>query len=351
MGNRFLLISEALSGPFDEGVKNIALSLHKQLEIKTHLLTITDAGNSTENLKVNKVRLNKMFLNKELWKLIKGYLPDVILYFSGSSCSFYSFVRAKVLKVMSKGSKVVLFGVQPREYLPIQYSLIVQYMKPDLLLLLGKHNRDMFLKKGLNVKVLPPAVDTTKFCQASGEEKDQIRAKYNIPNMKTIVLHVGHIRKTRNLECFLDIQKIKNVQGVIVSSTSTEQDNDLKDLLIKGGVKIIDEYIPDIPGIFKMSDMYVFPVHQNCAAIEMPLSVLEAMSCNLPVITTRFGGLVNFFEEDAGFKYFNTADELVHLIKLNMNMNRSRIGNTEKMERFTWERFTEEIVTECEKLL
>jgi hypothetical protein len=122
MGNRFLLISEALSGPFDEGVKNIALSLHKQLEIKTHLLTITDAGNSTENLKVNKVRLNKMFLNKELWKLIKGYLPDVILYFSGSSCSFYSFVRAKVLKVMSKGSKVVLFGVQPREYLPIQFS-------------------------------------------------------------------------------------------------------------------------------------------------------------------------------------------------------------------------------------
>ena len=57
-----------------------------------------------------------------------------------------------------------------------------------------------------------------------------------------------------------------------------------------------------------MSDLYVFPVVNNTEAIDMPLSVLEAMSCSLPVISTRFGGLVDYFEEDTGFRYFNTTD-------------------------------------------
>ena len=350
MGKKILLISEALSAPFDEGVKNVVLSLHRHLEKKTGVFTVTNAENNTEDLKVVKIRLNKLFLNKKLWKFINSHSPDFILYFSASSCSFYSFVRAKVLKGMCKNAKVVLFGVQPRNYSPIQYNLIVRFFRPDLLLLLGKYNREFFIKKGLNVKVLPPAVDTFKFRQAIVEEKERIRGEYNIPNSKTVVLHVGHIRRTRNIECFLDIQKINNIQGIIVGSTTTEQDDDLKDMLIREGVIIIDRFIPDISSIYKMSDIYVFPVLQNNAAIEMPLSVFEAMSCNLPVLTTRFGGLADYFKEDVCYRYFNTTEELVDLINLSKNVDKSKINNDKKMGCFTWERFADETLSACEEL-
>ncbi len=112
-------------------------------------------------------------------------------------------------------------------------------------------------------------------------------------------------------------------------------------------VKVIDEFTPDISRIYKMSDVYVFPVVSNTNAIDMPLSILEAMASNLPIVTTRFGGLPYYFKEDSGFRYFNSAEELVELVK---NMIGIETCNNEKMEHFTWDKFTEEIIAACTEL-
>ncbi len=346
MHKKIFFISEALSAPFDEGIKNIAFSLYRQLDMKRDVLTVTNAENNTDNLKISKIKLNKLFLSNKLRKVIRNYSPDVILYLPEASATFNSFLRAKVLKLMNRSSKVVMLAVQHREYSFVQQNIIANFLKPDLLLLPGKSDKDFFLKMGLNVKVLPPAVDNAKFYPATGKEKEKIRAEYNIPPDKKVVLHVGHIRESRNIECFIDVQKIENVQAVIVGSTSTPQDGYLKDKLIGAGVRVIDEFIPDISKIYKMSDIYVFPVVKNTAAIDMPLSVLEALACNLFIITTRFGGLVDYFKEDYGFRYFSTTEELIALIR----GDRADFHNSKKIENFTWDRFTNEIISACEEL-
>ena len=51
-------------------------------------------------------------------------------------------------------------------------------------------------------------------------------------------------------------------------------------------------YIPEVEDIYRLSDLYLFLAESDTAAIEVPLSVLEAMACNLPVICTPFGGLL-----------------------------------------------------------
>ncbi|MEK0337810.1 MAG: glycosyltransferase family 4 protein, partial [Nitrosopumilus sp.] len=334
MSKRILLISEALSVPFDEGIKNVVFSLHRQLEMKRDVLSVTKAKNDTGDLKILKIGLNKLFLNNKLRKLIKSYSPAVILYLPEASITFNSFVRAKVLKFMNKLSKVVMLGVKRVEYLSIQKSIIANFLKPDLLLLLEKSNGNFFRGKGLKVKVLPPAVDNAKFCPATEEEKQKMRAEYSIPNNKKVVLHVGHIRTTRNVECLLELQKIDNIQVVIVGSTSTCVEKKLKNCLMIEGAKVIDEFIQDIAKIYKMSDIYVFPVFNKIAAIDMPLSVLEALACNLPVITTRFGGLVDYFKEDTGFRYYNTTEDLVELVKhMDKDVDKSEIHNNRKVER------------------
>jgi glycosyltransferase involved in cell wall biosynthesis len=159
---------------------------------------------------------------------------------------------------------------------------------------------------------------------------------------------VGHIRSTRNIESLLKIQKINNIQVVVVGSSSTPTEEDLKNRLMKYGVRVIDEYIPDISKIYKLSDIYVFPVLNKIASIYLPLSILEAMSCNLPVLTTRFGGLPDNFKEDIGFKFFDTTEELVELIK---EYNFSKVENRHKIEKFTWSRFADEVLTACDELL
>lgn len=348
MSLKILFISEALSAPFDEGIKNVTLSLHKYLGVKRDVLSVTKTENDTDDLKVTKVGLNKLFLNEKLRRLIKSYSPDVILYLPEASATFNSFLRAKVLKLMNRLSKVVMLAVQHREYSTIQNFIISRYLKPDLLFLLGKSDKDFFWKKGFNIKVLPPAVDNIRFCPATREGKEEIRNEYKIPNSKKVILHVGHIKKDRNIECLLEVQKIEDIQVVVVGSTSIGTEHSLKDKFVEAGIIVVDKYIPDISKIYKMSDVYVFPVISNTDAIEMPLSVLEAMACNLPVITTRFGGLVNFFKEDEGFRYFDNTDELVELVK---NIDAAKVSNTKKIVGFTWDRFTEEIMAACNELI
>ena len=43
-----------------------------------------------------------------------------------------------------------------------------------------------------------------------------------------------------------------------------------------------------------MCDLYYFPVKELGRCIDVPLSCLEAASCNLPVVATDFGELKEF---------------------------------------------------------
>lgn len=57
-----------------------------------------------------------------------------------------------------------------------------------------------------------------------------------------------------------------------------------------------------------MSDLYFFPVKEDGHCIDVPLSCLEAASCDLPVITTDFGEMKEFTGK-LGFYRINDFDE------------------------------------------
>ena len=341
-----LLFAENFISPYDEGLKKVIYYLAKVLDKKLELLFISSQGHP-EVRKNKSVITNKLLLNRDFFSNIKEFSPDITLYIPEASCTFNSFVRAKILKLMNKKSKVVMLAVQHRNFY-FFYRMLLNFLRPDLLFLLSKTDVSFFEKKGIKVKILPPAIEREKFHKVDLEYKMELRKKYGLPLDKTIILHVGHIKRSRNLECFLEVQKIDSVQVVIVGSTTTQADKELTQLLEKQGVIVLNTYLADIQEIYQLSDIYVFPVLKQDAAIEMPLSVLEALACNLPVITTRFGGLVDYFKEDIGFRYFCTTEELVELIK---RREGDEIHNDKKVEGFTWDRFTEEVITACEELV
>jgi glycosyltransferase involved in cell wall biosynthesis len=349
--NKYLFISEVLSAPFDEGMKNIAILLLNQLEKNKDVLSITNHTNNVEGFDIKKVRLNKLFINHELRKSVADFAPDVILYLPESSITFNSFIRAKSLKLMHRSSRVAILGVKCREYNAVQKGLIKCILKPDLLFLLSRPGEKSFTAESLFVKVLPPAVDSRRFAPVTEEEKYRIRSAFNIKPNRWVALHVGHVRSTRNIQCLMDIQDIEGVQVVVVDSTSTPTEDPLLMQLVKKGMLVIREFQPDIADIYNMSDIYIFPVLNRIAAIDMPLSVLEAMSCNLPVITSRFGTLVERFEEDPFFRYFKSPGELVDIVKSTMTLNNRENRNREKVSQFSWEKFSEEVLKSCDELV
>jgi hypothetical protein len=74
--------------------------------------------------------------------------------------------------------------------------------------------------------------------------------------------------------------------------------------------------LPIYSGHLPLADVYVFPNFVDredtiLSAIDIPLSVPGAMSCNLPVITTRFGGLDRLLEDRSGLFFVEDANKTV----------------------------------------
>ena len=113
-----------------------------------------------------------------------------------------------------------------------------------------------------------------------------------------------------------NIQKMQNTQILLVGSTSTTVDKSLKKDLLLSGVKVIDFYVDNIQEIYQMADCYIFPTQSAIDAVEIPLSVLEAMYCNIPVLTERFGGLVDMFKEGDGFWFYENKEELNNKLRM-----------------------------------
>lgn len=340
MTKRFLLISEVLACPFDEGLKIFTFSLSQALYAKGEVSIITSRGNDFDQLEAQRIPLGKLFIGGELHARIKALAPEAILYVPGASTTVNSFIRARMLGLFHKGIPVALVGSQPRSYLP-WHRLLLRYLKPDFLFLMGSAQKQFFQEQGFKVRVLPPAIDASKFRPVTPEKRSQLRQKYGLGPQR-VVLHVGHVRPGRNIEQLAELQGKENMQVVVVGSTSTEADRGLKERLVDRGVRVMDQYIPAIEEIYQLADVYVFPVIRQDAAIEMPLSVLEAMACNLPVVTTRFGGLVEHFQEDGGFRYYGTIEELLWLLPM---VSAGESANAEKVARFTWDNMADDVLS------
>jgi glycosyltransferase involved in cell wall biosynthesis len=114
----------------------------------------------------------------------------------------------------------------------------------------------------------------------------------------------------------------RTCQVVLVASSSTTQEMALTEELRRAGVRVLTEYLPHVEHLYQLADCYLFPVQSSDHSIGVPLSVLEAFACDLPVVTTRFGGLTRFFgeQEHGGLVFVDSpaalAQEAVRLCRL-----------------------------------
>jgi len=154
-----------------------------------------------------------------------------------------------------------------------------------------------------------------------------------------VVLHVGHLSKRRNLQLLARLQKTFNdIQVVVVGSTYVDKDQAIYRELIESGCKVIEGYVPNVEELYALSDCYVFPVKWG-DSINIPLSVLEAMSCNLPVISFKYPAL-SIFEEGNGLYFVENEYELlkkVEEVKDLLSHNKIEIKTREKVLSYSWE--------------
>lgn len=260
---------------------------------------------------------------RRFWNSIKKFSPDIVHYVAGPT------IRSlMVLQVIKRriGDVLTVSSATKPYFSKISRHLVVLF-KPDLVLIQSKKVEQFFQKYGCRTHFLPNGVDTSQFYPLRRNERQALCKKYSIPKEAFLLLHVGSIRKNRNLEVLakLQLQSKHNLQCLVVGSTFHPIDKGLCSQLEKAGCWVWRQYFENMNEIYNLADCYIFPAqdfkeglmppsYNYVGSIDIPLSVMEAMACNLPMITREFGALPRIFGEGDGLFYFDRYDEILEKI-------------------------------------
>ncbi len=240
--------------------------------------------NTNESLKLNKIK-----------KIIK-FKPDIIHYLTGPTARsiiilwFYK-------KLLLNRPKTLISAT--RTYFNKYNKYFLFFMKPDLVFTQSSKWMNVFIRFGIATEYMPNPIDTGKFRKLP-IQKNVLRNKFNLPIDKKLLLHVGHLRKNRGLEFYSELIKRlpENQYQVVIVGSNFFKDEYEADSLIKNdpNLIIINEFLENIEEIYNASDCYLFHLNtltkeyfprkeDEIGVIDMPLSILEAIACELPVVS------------------------------------------------------------------
>ncbi len=335
---KVLLITEYLNPPYDEGIKKTVYNLYLELNKKYDLQVICRYGFKKENIHI--IDTNPLFFSKEVKSIIKKFKPDTLIYLPFQSSTFASYLRLNVFSFFVEKNKTIFIALQPKPLKKWQ-QFIIKFIKPKFALTPSPSLQYFWKSLNIDYQLVPLLTDLTIFKPISNSNtKQSLRKKYDLPKDAFIISHMGHLNEGRNLKTLIPLQK-KGAQIVIVGSSSTPEDakgkNSLKEELLNSGIIIINKFIENIEEIYQLSDVYIFPVVAKNSSIGMPLSILEARACGVPVITTNYGSVKTFLGEDYGGIIYSSPEMFsskVKEIKNQLSFNREKTNVIKLNDKF-----------------
>jgi len=237
------------------------------------------------------------------WRGARPFQPQVVHFILGPS--MLGLLAARLFALCCSEARTVLSAPNP----DLPFRKLGAFLRPELVLVQSYESESKFRSMGCATRFLPNGVDVDRFRPLSPRRKSQLRDKYGIKRDRFVILHVGPIIKGRNVELLGQLQN-GNQQVIVIGRTAPLDSSSYGALKDKGCI-VLTHYLEHIEEMYALSDCYVFPTPpaNRAASIEMPLSVMEAMSCNLPVIATRFGALPRAFEEGEGLLFVDCEDD------------------------------------------
>jgi glycosyltransferase involved in cell wall biosynthesis len=315
------------SDNLDEGYKNTGHYLANHLE-KHHSV----------------VRLNaKRVGAAQFWRSFVKARPQIIHTIAQPTDQ--SLILTRLLRQFRPQSRTVISALRAERYfvngkISLKQRWLLNAMRPDLVLAQTREAEALFKTSGCPVAQLPNGVDLERFRPVDPDGKRALRLKYGIDLDRPVVLHVGHLEEERNLMA-LQALLSKGIQIVVAGSLYMGLHLELIQRLEEAGFHLFKGYQPHIEEFYRLADCYVFPT-QPGNSLSMPLSVLEAMACNLPVITRRFQGLEQAFAPGNGLTFIDRADDISACVE--SALDSAAASHTREMaQSFSWQAVTSQL--------
>jgi glycosyltransferase involved in cell wall biosynthesis len=314
----------------DQGERVFLGELGRRLAARTPTLVYSSAREASAA--VHQVSTHPL-ISRELAGEIWRHRPSAIAYVYPVTTA--ALLRGRLMKLVGRGARtaVVALASHPLEWYARPFR---RFLWPDLVLVSSDAEKAALGALGAPVETLPPGVDVDRFRPAADSaEKQRLRREWGLPADRSIVLHVGHLVGARNLGVLLQLARIPNLTPVVLVSHVRDAESDrLKAALQQAGVVVMEGYRPRVEELYRAADCYVFPSRAWGGGIELPLSVLEALASDLPVVCSPFGALPERFGATEAVRIASGDEDLVQAVE---DMLRLRPPARHLVEAYSWE--------------
>lgn len=185
------------------------------------------------------------------------------------------------------GTDITLVGLEP-SFLPVMRFSIEQ---SDGVTAVSRFLREKTTTNyGINkeIAVIPNFVDTEKYRRVPSHE---VRSRF-APNGEKVLIHVSNFRGVKRvpdvIRIFAEVRKKVPSTLVLVGDGPDRSACEIlvRELNIQGLVRFLGKQLELVP-ILSASDLMLMPSQSE----SFGLSALEAMSCEVPVVSSSVGGL------------------------------------------------------------
>ncbi len=343
------LLCEVLHPPLDEGIRLYAAGLARALACRHEVLLISEKDGVVGGTRVHGVLTNRWFLSGRLSRLLRSFEPEVLIYVPWTGLTSRTLVRVQSLRRYARGARLGLVALQPRR-VGLLMRGVAGLGGPDSVMAVGPGAERQARALGLPSARVPAGVDAERFRPATSEERAGLRGRLRLDAGSYVVLHVGHLKRSRNVDVLEKIARIENVACLMVCSSSTTAEQDLRRRLEAAAVKVVGGHQDRIEDLYRVADAYLFPVTSELDAIEAPLSVLEAAACDLEILATPFGGLPDLIGTGGagGVTWVRSEEEMVSAVE---RLSRTRdggppaSGTRARVMKLGWERVADSVLS------
>ncbi len=176
-----------------------------------------------------------------------------------------------------------------------------QLCRADAFVSMSSEMTDEFVQGGVaadRIETIPNAVNTHAFRPASPDEKARLRMDMGIPAHTTVYSFTGRLVDYKGLPTLLKAwarfqAKAKQVLLLIAGGGGLDLHNceaALRAFVVEKKLEFSVTFlgeVSDVAPVLQVSDIFVFPTEEEAFG----LSLVEAMACGLPCISTTVGGL------------------------------------------------------------
>ena len=326
--------------PFPGGRENFVFELVNELS-KIHevlILTPDQENYDRENLLIRKYPKKK----EDLKKIIESFKPDII-----NSHTFYlSKDSIQISKNMNIPFGITLHGDQFAIGDKQRQKIVSDIVRTsDFVINVSENGKNSILKNVKNISedklyIINNGVNIDKFKKEKVSIKILNRGRFNIDNSKTVILTPSRIATYKGLDFLVDTvidnKKFLDESYVLflisipnyVFSEEEEYmfnaiENKIKVADVRNLIKFIFLKYEEMGRAYSATDFFVLPSQKE----QLPMSILEAMSCQIPIISTDVGGIPELLTDnnDALLIPYGDRGKLLTSIKFFLNENTSTL--------------------------